>query len=136
MGAPGGGKGYAGITKSVAIEFDTYENYSELDDPNGNHISVHSRGALANSAHHRFSLSCSGKMPSQMNDGAEHSVSISYHAEEAKLCVSLDNQIVLACKVNLFERIGGDAFLGFTAGTGGLTQTHRLLSWSLFRPHS
>jgi hypothetical protein len=56
----GGGEymGYNGILDSLAIEFDTYQNYSTFNtnDPSANHISVQSRGSLANSVSHTYSL--------------------------------------------------------------------------------
>ena len=53
-----GGLGYAapispsseGIPKSVTVEFDLFLN-NNLNDPNGNHISVHSLGTHPNSAY-------------------------------------------------------------------------------------
>lgn len=48
----GGAIGYHGIPNSVAIEFDTWQNFDDLDgfggDPNDNHISVHSNGRFSN----------------------------------------------------------------------------------------
>ncbi len=37
-----------GITNSLAVEFDTYQNF-DIDDPNGNHVAIQSCGMAANS---------------------------------------------------------------------------------------
>ena len=41
-GSLGGGLGYAGISPSLGIEFDTYHNSG--DDPNGNHVGINLNG--------------------------------------------------------------------------------------------
>jgi hypothetical protein len=56
LGNGSSGMGYAGIRKSVAIEFDTFAD-SELLDPHENHISVQTRGVnFGNSPNHTYSL--------------------------------------------------------------------------------
>ena len=47
LGPSAGYLGYHGLPNSLAIEFDTWLNYEAgFFDPNGNHISVHSRSVL------------------------------------------------------------------------------------------
>eukprot|EP00455_Lapot_gusevi_P000473 TRINITY_DN10216_c0_g2_i1.p1 TRINITY_DN10216_c0_g2~~TRINITY_DN10216_c0_g2_i1.p1 ORF type:complete len:168 (-),score=53.29 TRINITY_DN10216_c0_g2_i1:19-492(-) len=43
LGDDASGLGYGSIKQSIAFEFDTYKN-GDLNDPNNNHISVHTRG--------------------------------------------------------------------------------------------
>ncbi len=81
---PGAGLGYAdnnaegfsGIQQSIAVEFDFVDN-SIMNDPNNNHISVHTRGMLYNSANEDYSIGCESSVP-YMNDGNVHYVSVSY----------------------------------------------------------
>lgn len=51
LGGGFGGIGYAGISNSLAVEFDTFQNLN-LSDPNANHVAVQSCGTGANSAAH------------------------------------------------------------------------------------
>ena len=55
-GGSGSNLGYAPITRSLAIEFDVRVSLENSDPLSGDHISVHTRGALANSASEVFSL--------------------------------------------------------------------------------
>ena len=59
LGGGGGSMGYSGINNSLALEFDTFQNYY---DPNNNHIALQGCGAgLPNSANHdTFSVSEDG----------------------------------------------------------------------------
>ena len=51
--------------------------------------------------------------------------------------VELDEQVILHIPVELSSLLECDkAFFGFTAGTGGLTQTHNIVSWKVMRPMS
>lgn len=138
MGSDGGEKGFGGITKSIAIEFDTYENYSQFGDPNGNHISIQSRGSISNSANHRFSLACCTNLPSKLNDGNIHSVKIIFDQKQNCCFVEMDGNLVLNAPVHvsdlLFNGQDKEIFIGFTAGTGGITQTHVINSWCVLEP--
>lgn len=60
--AIGGELGYDGIANSIAVEFDTY--YDErTSDPYENHVSVHTRGRLPNSANHTYSIGGTNAVP-------------------------------------------------------------------------
>ena len=137
LGKAGGEKGYGGITKCIAIDFDTYENYSQSEDPNNNHISIQSRGKIANTSHHRFALGCASNLPITLNDGNIHSVTIVYDCINHSCIVELNGQVILQISIELSSLLECDkAFIGFTAGTGGLTQTHNIISWKVMRPKS
>ena len=136
--------GYAGISNSIAIEFDTYECYDRSEDPNNNHISIQSRGNLPNSSHHKYSLYCNDRLNVKLSDQRVHSVKISYYfnsnePNQSILEMKLDNSIVFVIYVNLIATLNGSsnnnydnerAWFGFTAATGGLSQEHNILSWS------
>ena len=69
LGASGQGLGYAGIKNSLAVEFDTFMNFDELD-PYENHISVQTRGFKnANSANHTYSLGQTVRQLPDLADG-------------------------------------------------------------------
>ena len=59
LGTGGKGIGYEGIRNSIAVEFDTYYNYENLDSYE-NHISVQTRGwRYPNHSNHSYSLASS-----------------------------------------------------------------------------
>ncbi|EGC32321.1 hypothetical protein DICPUDRAFT_155735 [Dictyostelium purpureum] len=136
MGIGGYGLGYHSIPNSVAIEFDTYPSKDHARDPDGNHISVNTRGREPNSAHHRFSIACGNpKNNKPMNDGVEHECFIKYSSSEKTLDVWLDNyQVLNKVSIDIQSLLNLDsnkAFLGMTASTGGLKQAHIISSFSI-----
>lgn len=132
LGAGGSGMGFEGITRSLAVEFDTFGILPETD----NHIAVQTLGASANSADDLFALGLVNPA-TDLNDGNPHTVRVSYLPGTLK--VFLDDMFtpVLVVAVDLQNISGddildgsGDAWVGFTAGTGLLMQDHDILSWS------
>ena len=71
LGRNGSSLGYDGIQNGIAVEFDTYYNYEEID-PYENHVSVHTRGwRHPLSSNHTFSLGSSNAIP-DLTDGPIH----------------------------------------------------------------
>jgi hypothetical protein len=98
--ALGGGIGYGGVTNCLAVEYDTFLNPNHQD-PNENHISVHSRGTLYNTNWESLaSLGWTTNIPN-MSDGAVHTTRILYIPPE--LQIFLDNMAtpVLVIDVDL-----------------------------------
>jgi hypothetical protein len=141
LGGRGVGLGYAdapdygdhGIPKSLVIEFDTWQDLIfGVGDPNGNHISVHTRGRQPNSPLEIFSLRSTTHIP-DMTDGNIHTVEIIYQV--GKLSVFMDDLMTprLMARVDLADILplkGGQAWVGFTAATGSAVENHDLLNWS------
>jgi hypothetical protein len=142
LGDYGGSLGYGeepggsqpGIARSAAVEFDTWFNPpTETADPNGNHISVHTRGLLANNAHESFSLGSTTTIPN-LSDGAFHTARIAY--TPGSLSVYLDDLLNprLVVPLDLSSTLGlddGRAWVGFTSGTFNAWQNHDIHDWSL-----
>eukprot|EP01090_Pellita_catalonica_P014001 TRINITY_DN3460_c0_g1_i5.p1 TRINITY_DN3460_c0_g1~~TRINITY_DN3460_c0_g1_i5.p1 ORF type:complete len:373 (-),score=40.82 TRINITY_DN3460_c0_g1_i5:6-1124(-) len=129
LGEGGSGLGYQGVAKSLAVEFDNYASVDRCEDPNGNHISIHTNGKRANSAHHDYSIACNIEIP-PLADGEVHSVEVVY--KNKQLFVILDSATVLQVGIDLPEKIGNEsAWFGFTAATGGLSQEHLITEWSI-----
>jgi pimeloyl-ACP methyl ester carboxylesterase len=132
LGALGEEQGYGGITRSLAIEFDTWQNFT---DPDGNHVSIQTRGASANSAQHAFSLGFA--TPTfELADGNVHSVRVEYLPGVLKVYV--DGVLLQTSALDLDNILGasildgaGTAWLGFTAATGSGFENHDILDWSL-----
>jgi hypothetical protein len=138
LGDAGGGLGYAGVANSLAVEFDAYCN-SDLNDPNGNHVSVHTLGLQPNSASHSASLGDTGTgLNTNMSDGAVHTVRITYASGALKVFLDDLGTPVLQVAVDLASVLSltqGQAWVGVTSATGEGTENHDLLSWS-FAPTS
>lgn len=124
LGAAGGGIGYDGIPKSIAVEFDTFQNgWGGVSDPDNNHISIHTNGVGANSADEAFSLGSTSAIPN-ISDGAVHFVRIGSFL--GTMTVELDGVIVLTVPVSLTPALDASAkaYFGFTAATGAGYEEH------------
>jgi hypothetical protein len=153
LGGGGGDIGYAGtttgITNSLAVEFDTYDDSSAPeDDPNGNHIAIISNGTGTNLASHCQTSpgSCSGgssvlavtnsSLAFTLADGALHTVTITYTGgSSGTLTVSVGTTtIVTATNLNLETLLGlpsnGTAWVGFTGGSGAGGENGDISNWS------
>jgi Bacterial lectin len=132
LGIGGGGMGYAGIPNSLAVEFDTFANF-ENHDPNSNHLSVHSRGTLPNDEDEIYSLGHSLLIP-EVADGAVHTCWIRYIPGQLKIFVDTKQFARVTVAVDIPQLLGlpdGRAWLGVTAASGGVSETHDVLTLSL-----
>ena len=137
LGGPGGGLGYHSIPNSLAVEFDTWLNPggdfpSGLGDPSENHISVQTRGVLPNNVDPLFSLGSTTAIP-DLSDGNLHTVKISYTPGTLQIFVDNIIQPALVVELDLATLIDLEddlAWVGLTAGTGGVSEVHAIRSWS------
>ena len=124
---PGGDHlGYSFITPSAALELDTYYNMPDQD-PDANHIGMDRDGSV-------ISLSTADP-PFQMPnttftawfdyDGPTTTLS-AYIAQNATKPATPTLSIV-----DDLSRLGGEVYIGFVAGTGGLAELHHVTSWRL-----
>lgn len=130
IGGAGGdalGLGYGGISNSLAVEFDTYEG--NAGDPAFDHAAVQSCGTSPNATGAPCNIG--GSHPLFVADGNLHSATIDYGL--GLLSLSVDGFGVFAQPVDLSTLLslsGGQAYLGFTASTGGASETAVIESWS------
>jgi Bacterial lectin len=137
LGGGRNGLGYSGIPNSLAVEFDTVQNppidfaSGTQGDPNGNHISVQSRGIEPNSANTDFSLGLTQAEPAiPLFTVGRHTTKIVYKpGNPGNIAIYLDNmeRPILNAHVNLAELLSldeGKAWVGLTAATGGRVQAH------------
>jgi peptide-N4-(N-acetyl-beta-glucosaminyl)asparagine amidase len=146
LGAGRHGLGYQGIPNSLAVEFDTVQT-PPIDfgggkgDPNGNHISVQSRGIEPNSANTDFSLGFTTQTAPAVPvfTSGRHTARISYTppADEnaGNIAVFVDQQAapVLNANVDLATLLrldNGTAWVGMTAATGRRFQAHDIYSFA------
>jgi hypothetical protein len=128
-----GGVSYGGITNSLAVEFDTWMNSTD-GDPDDAHISVHTRGVLANSLNETASIARvtpAGNFTD--NSGTVHKVRIDY--VPGTLRVFLDNFITPVLIVNrnlgtLLSLPDGRAWIGLAGGAGTSWENHDIWTWS------
>lgn len=147
-GHRGGSMGYAGIENSLVIEFDVYNNQDgehNMQDPNGNHISVQSNsadpfGKTGAETYHSLGFTSPETQPGLPQEfiGDEftrHTARIVY--TPGLLQVYVDEMAEpFEVEVDLTDHIkldNGKAYVGFTASTGvdwGWA-AHDILNWTL-----
>ena len=133
LGGWGGGLGYRGIKKSVAVEFDTFKNSSAQNstDPDNNHVGIVIGG---NPDVHAATGS-----PAVPLYGRPFDARVVYDAATKSLSVYVKSfrsgspeQLVVRQTVDLAAAAGGSsAWLGFTAGTGTALSKQDIYSWSV-----
>jgi len=121
----GGGKGYAGVSNSLAVEIDSWNGGSA----NPDEIAIHTMGTEAN--RHNSEARIASTLFTADNE--EHDVKIIYNPP-GKLRVYHDDMDtpIIAADYDL-TGIGldaGAAYIGFTGATGGGTQTAEILNWT------
>jgi len=132
LGGTGAYIGYAGIPRSLAVEFDTWQN-TNIGDPNGNHVAVHTRWQQPNSVDVDARLGWANP-GFNLEDGQVHTATITYNGS-GQLDIVLDNVSVLTVTFDHNNYLSildasGFAWVGFTAATGGAWEDIDILSWS------
>lgn len=144
LGGGGGDIGYAGITNSLAVEFDMWNNGDGDNDPDGNHVGVQTRGAAENS-HFGDATVAQASPAVQMDDGEVHVVRIDYVPGQMRVFIDNLQTPIMSAPVDLTALAptegnpGGDnildengaAYIGFTAGTGAAIQNQDILYFTL-----
>ncbi|MSR74943.1 MAG: hypothetical protein EXS14_05695 [Planctomycetes bacterium] len=148
VGGTGSDNGYGGspgISNALAIELDMYYmSSSPYFDTSGNEISIHTMGNAAINAYESSSI---GRVTPviPMNDQLLHTLRVNY--VPGTLSVYLDDMLnpVLVTPYDFapggtYVNTGtpapglsvpnGVAWVGFTGGTGGLSQSHEIHNWT------
>ena len=127
-GGAGGGIGYAGLLKSVGVEFDNWNN-GGIDSNSDNHVGIDLNGNV-NSAAINTSL------PVVLDSGKDLFSWIDYNGATDLLEVRLSGvnsrpvSSLLSYTVDLAAILGTpNAFVGFTSGTGAAGANHDVISW-------
>lgn len=149
----GGSLGYISLTKSLAIEFDTFAGPpAQYGDVSNSEVGIQSCGSNPNTVDHaaadcnfgQIDLSTVTPTPIDIADGAVHTATISYDPpgvacnveSTCNLFVAIDGQPVLATFFDMASlSLNGnqDAFVGFTGATGGAgggDDNQDILYWS------
>lgn len=129
LGATGAGLGYNGIGQSVAVEID---NYLGAGDPNANHLAILTGGDVATHV--------SSYAPAwDLENGLSQTLWVEYDGPSNALRVYAAQGVatqrpanpVLTATLDLAALVGGQAWIGFSGGTGGLFNNHDIESWDL-----
>lgn len=125
VGGSGGGMGFLGVSPSIGITIDTWQNTDNAD-PAFDHLSIQLNGNLD---HNNASSNIAGPVTALDNnnnieDCQWHTFRIKWDAATKELAAYVDGvQRVTAIKDFVTDIFNGDpnVFWGFTAGTGGST---------------
>lgn len=121
LGGGGGLIGYQGISNSVAIEIDDYQN-GNYGDPSQDHMAIISNGSV----NHNQNTNLSGpSIISNIEDCFDHCFSVEWNPNIPVFRARLDNNIIeYFGDIRLL--VGQTAFFGFTSGTGSLSNIHKV----------
>lgn len=127
LGGAGGNLGYKGLTDSLGVEFDTWNN-GAWDDFNGNHAGINLAGNMDSVVQ--------APVATRMNNGAVWTAWIDYDGASNLLEVRLSDSglrsalALLSLNVDLGSVLGApNAFVGFSSGTGDATGYHDILNF-------
>jgi Malectin domain/Legume lectin domain/Chitobiase/beta-hexosaminidase C-terminal domain len=133
LGPGGGGLGYGpdapggtpGISNSVAVKYDLYSNNGEGDDSTG----LYTNGASPTTP--ATDMTSSGVI---LNNGDTMAVHISYNGTTLTMTITdstVNATFTTSWPINIPQTIGGNmAFVGFTGGTGGLSASQKIETWT------
>lgn len=131
-GGTGQGIGYGGISNSLGIEFDTWDNTLNdgvQDGNNGNHIGINLNGSVDSQV--------LTPIAQTFNDGSVYTAWVDYNGTTDWLEVRFADTNTrpetasASLNVNLVNILGAtDAFVGFTSGTGDAANTHDILNFT------
>ena len=142
LGGLGGGIGIQGVTNSVAIEFDTYDN--GVNDANSsNHVGLDINGNIASNPLSYvygvqtcdFGPFTSYTAPGCMANGNLWSVTIGYNGSTLTAAltdpaIGTSFQALSVANLDIGSILGtNNAFVGFTSCTGGGFINHDIVNW-------
>ncbi|KAI3818736.1 hypothetical protein L1987_12553 [Smallanthus sonchifolius] len=118
------------------VEFDVFRN-EEFRDINDNHvgIDVNSLTSFNSSEAGYYEDQDGGFRVLQLNNGRNYQVWIDYkdfmiNVTMAPVGVDKPTRCLICVPLNLSDVFEDEMYVGFTASTGTLTQSHKILSWS------
>jgi hypothetical protein len=127
VGGAGGGIGYAGISNSVAVEFDTFDN-GEVG--GSNHVGIDVNGSMA-------SVASTGFLTPDFDNGSIWWAWVDYNGATQQFEVRWSQTSLrptlpmLSTTLNLASILGSSsAYVGFTSGTGAGWGEHNIRSWN------
>ena len=116
LGFPGGGIGFAGITPSIGIEFDTYSN-PEYSDPVADHMAIMSNGNVVHAPPGQLSGPVSMV---NIENGLTHCCTVTWNPATQTLSCWFDGYFISYTGDIVNNLFGGNPIVhyGFTSATG------------------
>lgn len=139
----GNQSGFMPIANSLVIELDTYDAGSPWFDPDANHISAQTNGTGDNNAFHSLSIG-TGSPANDLNNGQLYKLTVRYTPGLLQVFFNGSGTPLFTANYNFATggtwlsggAVGGlnlingtDAYVGFSAACGGLSQSHEVTSW-------
>ncbi|MBI5915727.1 MAG: gliding motility-associated C-terminal domain-containing protein [Bacteroidetes bacterium] len=122
LGTGGGGLGYDGITPSIAVEYDDYQN-GGFGDPAQDHVAIISNGSV----NHTLPSNLVGPVVlPNVEDGLDHCFSVNWDPASNTLTATIDATTVSYSGNIIASIFGGNpnVYYGFSSGTGSLSNIH------------
>jgi hypothetical protein len=120
-GWAGEGMGFAGLSPSIGIEIDTWEN-DHLYDPKQDHVAIMANGTI------RHGADLAGpKVISNIEDCREHKLTVRWSPSSKKLSVAIDGKSTLTYTGDIVRDIFGNkssVYWGITSATGRYSNKH------------
>jgi gliding motility-associated-like protein len=130
LGTAGSGLGFQGLSPSIGIEFDTFQNNIPNDplnnssDPNTDHMAIFKNGIVNHTSPNQLAGPVNISANSiNVEDGLNHNVRIVWNATTFNLQIFIDCNLRLSLNQNLItSTFNGNSLVywGFTGSTGGL----------------
>ncbi|MEL6651226.1 MAG: hypothetical protein AAFQ87_10525, partial [Bacteroidota bacterium] len=128
VGSAGGGLGYSGISPSIAVELDTWQN-GGLNDPFTDHMAIIRNGNLDHLGPDNLAGPVNISATSgNVEDCMDHDFRVTWNADSSIMRVYFDCELRLSYTGNLIQSTFGNnsqVFWGFTGATGGFTNNQQ-----------
>ena len=128
IGSSGEGIGIEGVSPSVIVAIDTYQNFNK-GDPSYDHLDIHLNGDLTHGTPNNVAGPVQALAGSDnIEDCQWHVFRIAWNAASKEIVVYMDGSQRLTASIDLVQNVfSGDplVFWGFTAATGGSTNRQR-----------
>lgn len=134
MGREGEGIGFGGVSPSIGIELDTWQN-EEIGDPYYDHLAILQNGNI----NHRYGLTKAIRL-GNIEDCKNHRLRITWNAPDKRLEVELDGKHIVALQKDIVQEVfdgESEVFWGLTSATGGSSNEHKVCFQKInFKPAS
>ena len=126
IGEYGGGLGYAGISNSIIVEFDTYCN-GEYGDPSSPHVAIMTNGNNNHSGQTAYTYST-------ITSGSTINVWVDYNGSTGLVTVTYGTSTTRSSGSTITRNVGTalvgqNVYMGFSASTGGCKSLHEITKW-------
>lgn len=134
VGSTGGGLGFGGISPSLGVTIDTYQN-ADSDDPTYDHIAIQKNGDI----NHGTANNLVGPVQALTNsadieDGQFHTLRVTWNATTTTMQAYIDGDLRLSLTNDIVNTIfngNPNVYWGFTGSTGGEKNLQRFCTQNI-----